>query len=424
MTDEKTPGLEELGKFAKMVKKQLRKAYNADVGRITKKMDLHNQPKAVLRVGSGDDKFELWFRYASDKSIVVDKIENGAAAGTLKINTPICHLRTSALLSKNFGLPEKVEVAEKPIEESAVKRAMEELVDEVAKITGEDWDKVQEHLMDSPASFIDEYGDRLPENMRKKLESLTIGIREEKEEDDEPAEEPEDFEEELVAPSNKFAIVDASVLESITDNELADQAIIVPIKYPKAVFEVIAEYDDTILRNLTITPSETEENGVNVVRTSEFAVQEGVAPLSHDSSIERKIRKHTSIKQKHHMKHAKDVPGRLKHPSKRVLPKRDQSKKDQRKKQRQAEDIEKKRFMVQTLLEDRCKASELTTDELRFADRVLNRLSGYEAFSDKANAAKTNIKSVLEEKSTAEANELLEAVEWIRKNPIRSKTSQ
>ena len=92
MTDAKqNQSSESLATFAKMVKKQLKKAYNKDARRVTKKIDLHDQPKAVLKVGSGDNAFELWFRNGNDGSVVIDKIVNGTAAGTLKVNTPICH---------------------------------------------------------------------------------------------------------------------------------------------------------------------------------------------------------------------------------------------------------------------------------------------------------------------------------------------
>ena len=429
MTDAKqNQSSESLATFAKMVKKQLKKAYNKDARRVTKKIDLHDQPKAVLKVGSGDNAFELWFRNGNDGSVVIDKIVNGTAAGTLKVNTPICHLRTSALLDARFDIPDK---ETKRIEEGAVKATMQEIADEIAEVTDRDWEEVRDEMLEDIDSFVSKYENKLPERLRKKLLTIAKGIREDVDDDDDdgdPTREAEDFEEELVAPSNKVAIVDASVIEGI-DDELAQQAIIVPTKYPNAIFEVTANYDDTILRNLSIVPSQVDEGGIRVVKTTDYAVtdkdiQEGIAPLSHDSSPERRIRKHMSLKQKHHMINAKDVPGRLKDPIKKGQVKRNQDKKDQRKKQRQAEDIDKKRLMVLALLEDSNNVSDISTDDLRFAYKVMDKLSNYNGLSGKASAAKDRISTVLETKSAVEAEQLLDAVEWIRKNPIRTQMSR
>jgi hypothetical protein len=416
--EEKASQLEELGKFAKLVKKQLRKAHNADAGRISKKLDLHDQPKAAMKVG-GKDGFELWFRYGTDGSVVIDKIANKAAAGTMKINAPICHLRTAALLTDKFGIPEKVEepAPERPLEEGAVKRAMEELVDEVVKITGEEWEKVQEHLMDSPMSFIEEYSDRLPEDLKRRLDVLTPGIREEVEKDEEkPTEEPEDFEEEFTAPSNKFAIVDASVIEGL-DNELVEQAIIIPVKYHGAVFEVVANYDDTILRSLTVSPSEVEEGDTEVVKTTKGATVEGIAPLSHDSSPEREVRK--TIKQIHHQ--AGDDKMRIKDPTKKSVIKRDQSDKDRRKKKREArrkeepkEDINKKE-MVKMLLEDCSKVGEFPADDLEFAKEVIAKLRGHDSITEAADRTIASIDGVLPTKRKSEAIELVDFINGFRR---------
>jgi len=425
MTDKEKPdqSLENLAKFAKMVKKQLKKAYNKDVRRVGKKVDKHDQPKALLKIGSGDDAFELWFRNASDGAIVIDKIGNGVAAGTLKINTPICHLRTSALLVDKFDIPNRPDAdgAMTPpdrteggedtwsLKEGAVKQAANEVVDEIAKLTGEEWERLQSHLFDDPRSFVDEYKDRLPEELRQKLIAI-VGIREEKE-IEEPAGEPEDFEEDFTAPSNKFAIVDASVIEGL-DNELAEQAIIVPVKYPGAIFEVIAAYDDTILRNLTISPSEVQEGDTDVVKTTEFTTAEGIAPLSHDSSPERAVRK--TIKQIHHQAGGDKL--RIKDPTKKAVIKRDQSQKDKRKKSREAqrEDIYKK-DMIKALLEDCSAADRFSASDLEFAKRVIKQLKSFESLAKAADNAISGIDGILPSKKKTEAKELLEFVEWIQK---------
>jgi hypothetical protein len=422
-----------------MVKKQLKKAYNVDVKRLSKKMDLHDQPKAALKVGNGDKAFELWFRDGVDESVVIDKIADGKAAGTVKINKPICHLRTAAMLDGEFDLPAKPEEEEEdeldlgedvtwPLKEGAVKQAAEEIVQKVADMTGNELDKLWEHLMNDAESFIAEYADRLDEESRRKLLAITRGVREEMEA--EPPEEPEDFEEEFVAPTNKMALVDASVLEGL-DNELSEQAIIIPVKHPGAVFTVMAEYDDTILRHLTITPAEIEQGGVDVVKTGgvgegpeRITMPEGIAPMSNDSSPERAIRQHTSLKQKHHMKHAEDVPGRVADPSKKAVVKRDQSKKDKRKKKRRSEKEERlsegareeKRNMIKTLLEDRRSPNEFDTENLVFARRVMHGLIESGKDNTQPGDAITRIDNTLQERSKDEATELLEHIEWLREN--------
>jgi hypothetical protein len=407
-----------LADFAKMVKKQLRKAYNKDARRVSQKVDLHDQPKAILKIGAKDG-FELWFRKADDGSIVIDKIAGGKAAGTLKINVPVCHLRTSALLVDKFDIPDKKSAEPKePVDENKVDGIAEQLVNKIAALTGQSNDAIMDLLVEDPESFLDEYKPKLPDELRESLESIAHIVMEEIED---ASEEPEDFEEEFVTPSNKFAIVDASVLEGIdNDNELVDQAIIVPTKHRGAVFNVVANYDDTILRNLTVEPSEYKEGDVDVVKTTNYAVKEGAAPLSHDSTLRRKIRKHTSIKQKHHMKNAKNVPLRIKDVSKKVQVKRDKSHKDQRMKQRQAEDIDKKKTLIQTLLEHNDHTSTLSVDELKFAKTVMDKLSGMDFLPDKVHAAQSSVDSALRVRGTTEAKELVEFVEWIQKNPIKS----
>ena len=405
--EENASRLEELGKFAKLVKKQLRKAHNADVRRISKKLDLHDQPKAAMKIGGKDDGFELWFRHAADGSVVIDKIKNKAAAGTLKINTPICHLRTAALLADKFAVPEKVEEEPvRPIEEGAVKRAVIDIANRIAELTGEDFEKVQEHLMGDSESFFDEYADRLPDDLKKQLRAITI--REEREED--PTEEPEDFEEEFTAPSNKFAIVDASVIEGL-DNELVEQAVIVPVKYHGAVFEIVANYDDTILRTLTVNPSEVEEGDTSVVKTTKYATVEGIAPMSNDSTPEREVRK--TIKQIHHQ--AGDDKMRIKDPAKKTIIKRDQSKKDERKKKRQSrnEDINKEK-MIKILLEDCSAVSKFSANDLEFARDVITQIRSHDSIKEAADRTITSIDDILPSKKKSEAQELVEFVEWIQ----------
>lgn len=435
MTDEKQAdqSLSYLAGFAKMVKKQLKKAYNKDVRRVGSKMDLHDQPKAILKIG-GKDGFELWFRKSSDDAIVIDKISDGKAAGTLKINTPVCHLRTSALLVDKFDIPNRPDangaitpadrtegVSDWSIKEGAVKQALMEIADAIAELTGEEVERLEDFLLNDPLAFYEEYKDRLSDELRQKLSLLTRGIKEEEDKQDllDEPEEPEDFEEEFIAPSNKFAIVDASLIEGL-DDELAQQAIIVPTKHHGAVFDVIGTYDDTILRSLTIKPSEYDDGGVDVVKTTKYAVKEGVAPLSHDSTPERKIRKHTSIKQKHHMKHAKDVPLRVKDVGRQVQVKRDKSEKDRRRKERQAESLESKKNMIQILLEDDSRADTMSIEELKFANAVMDKLSLRGFMPEQVMAAKVSIEGAIKERRDVEAQELLGFVEWIQKNPIKS----
>lgn len=137
--------------------------------------------------------------------------------------------------------------------------------------------------------------------------------------------EPENQEKEFSAETGAFAIVDASVLKEI-DNPLAKKAVIIPTKFDKAVFSVKTEYDDTILRSLTITPkqSETEPEAVAEpghddhtqkgtpaeVTPPEVAKDQGApvasegnaAPLSHDDTVQRSLRKHQTPRSRQHMK--------------------------------------------------------------------------------------------------------------------------
>lgn len=153
---------------------------------------------------------------------------------------------------------------------------------------------------------------------------------------------PEDQEKSFSVETGAFAIVDASVLTGI-DNPLAKQAVIVPTKFGDATFTVKTEYDDTILRNLTITPkqSETEpekiaepghddhtEKGTPAeVTPPEVAKDQGVpvptegnaAPLSHDDTVQRSLRKHQTPRSRQHMK-GSDLY-RKSSPARRVLAK-------------------------------------------------------------------------------------------------------
>lgn len=147
---------------------------------------------------------------------------------------------------------------------------------------------------------------------------------------DKPAEpektpEPENQEKDFCTKSGAFAIVDASILKDL-DNPLAKEAVIIPIKHKDAVFTVKAEYDDTILRSLTMgpKPSETEPEALaqpghedhkdgdtpQEVTPPEVAKDQGVpvpsegnaSPLSHDDSVQRALRKHQTPRSRRHMK--------------------------------------------------------------------------------------------------------------------------
>ncbi len=139
-----------------------------------------------------------------------------------------------------------------------------------------------------------------------------------------PTKEPEDQSKDFSAKTGAFAIVDASILQGV-DNPLAKEAIIIPTK-GEAVFSVKTEYDDTILRTLTITPkqSETEPEAVAEpghddhtqkgtpaeVTPPEVAKDQGVpvasegnaAPLSHDDTVQRSLRKHQTPRSRRHLK--------------------------------------------------------------------------------------------------------------------------
>jgi len=366
-----------LGKYAKSVRKQLKKAYDIDVGRLSKKTDAHGQPMVIVRVGkaSGEES-QLWFRYSTDGGVVIDKIQDEKAAGTIKVNIPICHKRAAALISDKLNLP----------------------TDEV---------DLSDHGIDKEPAWP-------------------------LKEDEELTEEPENFEEEFIAPTDKFAIVDASVLEGL-ENELADQAIIVPVKHRGTVFNVAAEYDDTILRSLRIEPAEIEQGDTEVVKTTEGTTLEGrgVAPLSHDNQLTLKTRK--SLKSKNQDK-GRRVPGRMPNPMK-VTPKRDKSNKDERYKKRKAErPVEKRK--ADKMREDKVKdgadlivslihnpetdLSTLSYEQLDASKRILETMLGKSELSKLAPTIKLlseRINTTIVE-STVSIPEYLECLKKKRKNLI------
>lgn len=162
--------------------------------------------------------------------------------------------------------------------------------------------------------------------------------------------EPEDAVKEFSTESGSFAIVDAALLKGMEDNPLAQKAVVFPTK-GEVAFEIRTEYDDAVLRGLSMSPKEssTEEGRIetpghedhgpegaspevvppDMATPTEPApmtpvVPEGAAPLSHDSSPERAIRKHTTPRSRRHMdgsdRYRKNSPvkkvlSRLKRPS-------------------------------------------------------------------------------------------------------------
>lgn len=137
--------------------------------------------------------------------------------------------------------------------------------------------------------------------------------------------EPEDAVKEFSSASGAFAIVDAALLDTLKDNPLAQSAVVFQTK-GNVAFEVKGEYDDAVLRTLTMTPKESETEAGRIeepghemdnvspeVVSPDMAgpaavsvamspvVPEGASPLSHDSSPERAIRKHTSPRARRHM---------------------------------------------------------------------------------------------------------------------------
>lgn len=163
--------------------------------------------------------------------------------------------------------------------------------------------------------------------------------------------EPEDTAKEFSTESGSFAIVDAALLKGMEDNPLAQKAVVFSTKGDVA-FEITAEYDDAVLRTLSMSPKESDTEAGRIEEPGHEShgpegsspevvppdmaspaapavsmspvMPEGAAPLSHDSSPERAIRKHTSPRARRHMhgsdryrknSPAKRVMSRLKRPS-------------------------------------------------------------------------------------------------------------
>lgn len=140
--------------------------------------------------------------------------------------------------------------------------------------------------------------------------------------------EPENASKEFSTESGSFAIVDAALLKGMEDNPLVQKAVVFSTKSDVA-FEVSAEYDDAVLRSLSMSPKESDteagrietpgheshglEGSTPEVVSPDMAspvapavaqtpvVPEGAAPLSHDSSPERAIRKHMTPRSRRHM---------------------------------------------------------------------------------------------------------------------------
>jgi hypothetical protein len=162
--------------------------------------------------------------------------------------------------------------------------------------------------------------------------------------------EPEDAVKVFSTASGSFAIVDAALLKGMEDNPLVQKAIVFPTK-GEVAFEVKADYDDAVLRNLSMAPKEDPSDAGRIVPpeheshdnegsaevvspdmaspvapsvAQQPVVPEGASPLSHDSSPERAIRKHTTPRSRRHMDGSdryrknspvKKVMARLKRPS-------------------------------------------------------------------------------------------------------------
>lgn len=141
--------------------------------------------------------------------------------------------------------------------------------------------------------------------------------------------EPEDAVKEFTTESGAFAIVDAAILSTMKDSPIAQNAVVFQTK-SNVAFEIKAEYDDTVLRTLSMAPKEDESEagaikapgheshgqdgsspevvppevampGAPQAAQAPQTVPEGIAPLSHDSSPERAIRKHTTPRSRRHM---------------------------------------------------------------------------------------------------------------------------
>jgi hypothetical protein len=155
---------------------------------------------------------------------------------------------------------------------------------------------------------------------------------------------------EFSAESGAFAIIDAAILKGLESNPLVQKAVVFQTKSDVA-FEVTGQYDNTVLRSLTMQPKTSPSEEGRIVPPEHEAhadgpsaevtppdmaspaapsiapspvVPEGASPLSHDSSPERAIRKHMSPRARRHMSGSdryrknspvKRVMSRLKRPS-------------------------------------------------------------------------------------------------------------
>lgn len=111
------------------------------------------------------------------------------------------------------------------------------------------------------------------------------------------------FTQDLVVKSGKIAIIDAALLDGVR-NPLVEQAIIVPVKYVDATLEVKGEFDDAILRSLSITPKRDSEGNVVPASAADDEDVEVIKPkksvpkgdeveeslMSKDPPLQRKIR--------------------------------------------------------------------------------------------------------------------------------------
>lgn len=164
--------------------------------------------------------------------------------------------------------------------------------------------------------------------------------------------EAEDFEQEFYPKSGQFAIIDASVLDSVPNSAKQD-AILISSKNDDVLFVVKAEYDDSVLRSLSITPSTYNDEGdvkePSHIHTPEIGkgidldkdgnkviVDEGKrgeesrshgphknnhdSPLRRRSRISRKSRRHMKGKEEHGAKDPERViGGKINAASKRKL---------------------------------------------------------------------------------------------------------
>jgi len=156
--------------------------------------------------------------------------------------------------------------------------------------------------------------------------------------------EPEDFQKEFSVHGQEFAIVDASVLDTC-QSPLAKKAIRVPLKHADVILNVVAQYDDTILRNLTIQPAQSDVDPKEIktkAHKSNKEVGKGLEPGEKDdstdhlvgekreagnlpstkrgkdqSSTHKSLRKHYSHAERNKMRGDMEYPGRTRQPQNR-----------------------------------------------------------------------------------------------------------